>query len=337
MLKSLGLLTSISILIISCKVDPEERLTPVSPSIEVNLVRYDHLLPEAVSAGQSDILFRSYPEFSEVFLNQIVGLGPDPEELIQFLQDSSIHNVSRSVEDMYADLSGVEPRLAQAIENYCRLFEIPLSQAPAVYTFIGGFSYQTFVFSDAEGEGVGVGLDMFLGEKFPYGRIDPMNPAFSAYVSRAFTSEHIPKKVIEVLVEDKLPPPEGTDFLSIILWGGKKLYLMDQILTFEPDSIIHEYTAAQMRWCRSNQPEMWSFFFEKELFYDTNFRSFSKLVSPAPTSPGMPPEAPGRTGNYMGQQIINAYMLRYPETSIQQLIALQDAQQILENSRYRPG
>ena len=50
----------------------------------------------------------------------------------------------------------------------------------------------------------------------------------------------------------------------------------------------------------------------------------------------MPTEAPGRTGDYIGWQIIRAYMKRYPETSLNDLIKMNDSQMILEKSKYKP-
>jgi hypothetical protein len=50
----------------------------------------------------------------------------------------------------------------------------------------------------------------------------------------------------------------------------------------------------------------------------------------------MPPEAPGRTGNYIGLQIIRQYMERFPNTSLEQLLQLKNAPKILEASKYRP-
>ena len=50
----------------------------------------------------------------------------------------------------------------------------------------------------------------------------------------------------------------------------------------------------------------------------------------------MPPAAPGRTANYIGWQIVKAYMRRNPEADIQDLIEATDAQQFLQKSRYKP-
>jgi hypothetical protein len=81
---------------------------------------------------------------------------------------------------------------------------------------------------------------------------------------------------------------------------------------------------------------MWAHFLKEELLYSTDFQKFRKLVDYSPSSPGMPPEAPGRTANYMGLKIVEAYMRRYPDLGLQGLTELQDAQYILEQSRYKP-
>jgi hypothetical protein len=50
----------------------------------------------------------------------------------------------------------------------------------------------------------------------------------------------------------------------------------------------------------------------------------------------MPEEAPGRTANWIGWQIVKSFMARQPETTMEELIALKDAQQLLDLARYKP-
>jgi len=47
-------------------------------------------------------------------------------------------------------------------------------------------------------------------------------------------------------------------------------------------------------------------------------------------------ESPGEVGNWMGWQIVKSYMNRHPETTLQELVALDDMQEILSKSRYKP-
>ena len=64
------------------------------------------------------------------------------------------------------------------------------------------------------------------------------------------------------------------------------------------------------KWCESNELQLWTHFLEEDLLYATNLRDIRKLVDYSPNSPGMPAEAPGRTANWTGWQIVKAYMKR---------------------------
>jgi hypothetical protein len=88
---------------------------------------------------------------------------------------------------------------------------------------------------------------------------------------------------------------------------------------------------------------MWGYFLKENdpagtnLLYSSDWQNIRKYVEYSPSSPGMPPEAPGRTANWLGWQIVKAYMQRHPEATMQDLIALRNAQKLLDDSRYRPS
>jgi uncharacterized protein YjaZ len=121
-----------------------------------------------------------------------------------------------------------------------------------------------------------------------------------------------------------------------MIHNGKKLYLLDKILPFKHDTIVTEYSAKQLEWVRANQIQIWSYFTDENLLYETNMARITKYLRPAPSSPGMPQESPGMTANYIGWEIVKAFMKKYPETTIEELIQYEDSQQFLEQARYRP-
>lgn len=97
-----------------------------------------------------------------------------------------------------------------------------------------------------------------------------------------------------------------------------------------------EYTPTDMGWVEQNELQIWSHFLSSDLLYSSSKRDIQKLIGPSPNAPGMPPEAPGETANFIGMQIIKSYMKRFPDTTIQDLLDMDDAQEVLEKSRYRP-
>lgn len=330
------------IIIVSCNDQSSTELTTdIDPETQAQFVRYDNHIDALNSSNYTqewERLKSDYPAFTDVYTHQILALPNDTtiirEEVIRMISDSGYLKLSDDVSKVFADFDKLKPEINQTLENYTKLFG--LKDTPSVYTYISGFVYQGFVFDDVNKEGVGIGLDMFLGSDFPYEKIDPTNPSFSTYLTRAYNKEHISKKIAEVLIEDKMTPPKQSDFLSLMIWGGKKLYLMDQVLTFKPNHIVIEYTPEQYEWCQNNESQIWDLFFDKNLFYETDLKKFNKLIAPAPTSPGMPPESPGRTANYMGWQIVKAFMKRNPNTTLQELIDIDNPQHILDQSRFKP-
>jgi hypothetical protein len=179
-------------------------------------------------------------------------------------------------------------------------------------------------------------LDFFLGSEYPYARYNPNNPNFSAYLTRSFDRKHLVSKSLQPLVTDLVGEPRGTRLLDVMINKGKQLYIQRALMPYTPDSILLELPESQVAWLKKNELEMWAHFLKEELLYSTDFQKFRKLVDYSPSSPGMPPEAPGRTANYMGLKIVEAYMRRYPDLGLQGLTELQDAQYILEQSRYKP-
>lgn len=55
------------------------------------------------------------------------------------------------------------------------------------------FAYQGFIFDDNGADGLAIGLDMFLGGKFPYSILGTKK-MFSNYMTRTYNKDHLYKK-----------------------------------------------------------------------------------------------------------------------------------------------
>jgi len=80
---------------------------------------------------------------------------------------------------------------------------------------------------------------------------------------------------------------------------------------------------------------MWSFFLEKDLIYETSTSKTFKYINQSPSSPGMPAEAPGRTGVYIGFKIVERYMQKNPNISLEKLLLEEDDYQKMIK-KYKP-
>ena len=296
--------------------------------LDVNNLKASYLKLLNQSPQMTDLYFKrllSFPfENQDSFYHYISG----------FLQADEIKVIQDEIDKAYPNLDKAESDLRKASLFYKYYF--PSVKVPNFYTFLSEFGYQTIIFTDGDRDGIGIGLDMFLGDGFDYKSVDPTNPAFSAYLTRSYNEDHIAKKAFEMLVVDILGEPNGKRLIDQAIYNGKKLYILDQILPFASDTILLEFSQKQMDWVKGNEKEIWSYFLEHNLLYETNHLKINKYVNPSPHSPGMPLDAPGKTGNYLGWQIVKSYMARNKDMSLEMLIQEKDSQKILQMSKYKP-
>ncbi len=332
-------------LITSCQSDIKEVHPDVSDiEVEFDIIRLDEIVSNMDTNKLSyelDVVMDKYPAAATLYFGTLNPFTASRNRdtialrLGAFLRDPFFQNLQDTIGLIYGDMSDIKDEYTEAYRYFHHYF--PEADIANVYTMNTGFNYQRFLLpDDDESNALGVSLDLFLGDEYPYKRIDPQNPSFSTYLTRSFNKEHLVKKTIEILVDDQIGNANGVRMIDHMIHNGKRLYILDHLLPEKHDSIIMEYTTDQMQWAKENELAMWTFFFDQELFYETNMMSINKYLSPSPNSPGMPTNAPGRTANYMGWQIVKKYMQRNPKATMQDLIAYTDAQKFLEESKYKP-
>lgn len=325
----------------ACK-DKSKNIPDVSEiEVPVNVSRFEQDLfaldTNNMESGLAQ-LNQKYPEFSQVYFGSLLGayderLAPQgPEAYIKgFLQDERINKLMDTVQIVYGDFSKPEQALEQAFKFY--KYHFPERETPSVTTYFSEYIIGAFIYGEAK---LAVGLDFFLGQDYPYEQVNPGNPNFSTYLTRTFNEDHLVARTLMPMIEDMVGPEPGSKLLDLMVHQGKKRYILEKLIPMASDSVVFEHSADQMAWLASNEMDMWAFFLDEELIYSSRQKDIRKFVEPSPDSPGMPPEAPGNTGTWMGYKIVSAYMKRFPETTMEQLIQMRDAQEILNQSRYKP-
>lgn len=335
---SLLLFATITLLLTACQNETRKDVPDVSDiEIDSELHRFEQALfsiDTTNSEASITELEAQYPEFSEVYFTNILGVkkpwdttGIFKKEMSGFINYPSIRAMYDTTQIVYGDFSEVKKELDDAFRFLKYYF--PDYPTPDVYTFVSEYSYA----APLTDVGVGIGIDMFLGADYPFYYYPPLS--LPRYLTRTLTKEHIPVKVMESIVEDIVGPTQGSNLLENMIVNGKKLYLLDLMLPYTADSLKLGFTTSQTEWCEANEKEMWAEIFVNEL-YSNDYRKFRKYITPSPHSPDMPQNAPGNTGSWVGWQIVKKYMAFNPDVTIEQLLATQDAQLILQRSRYKP-
>ncbi len=335
-----------------CTADEQADIPDVSGlSVEVELRRFEQDLFQLDTgeafASELTELERAYGEFSKVYFNFVLGSRnenitslPHEEFVRGFITYPSVRQLYDTTQALFGDLSGFHEELEQAFRFYQYYF--PERSTPSVTTYLSEFGYQAFIYGEDD---LAVGLDFFLGADYPYRRIDMTNPNFSAYLTLTYNRDHLASKTLLPLAQESVGDPGGSRMLDAMIQKGKQLYLLDQLLPHHPDTVIMEVSAEQWTWLQENELEIWAYFLTEtdpvsgqNLLYSTDWATFRKYVEYSPNSPGMPEEAPGRTGCFLGWRIVEAWMKEQGHTgNLEALLQERDAQKILDEARYKPA
>jgi len=327
----------IALSIYSCKSDQDIpdvshiKINPKFLAFEEKLQKIDTL--EIANALQN--LNASNPVFSELYLSAILRIknrGADPKQVESAFKDFITYPLIRHLLDTVPVVHGknrpkMEAEITEALKYYSYYF--PDQKIPEFHTYLSGFEYGVINYGE---DLVGIGLDFFMGRDYPH-----YPPGlFPDYVRRSMNPENIPKKVMETMVAHLSGQQQGQRLLDYMIFHGKQWYILQKLLPNKKLDAITEFTPEQTKWCLENEQEIWSFFVSEDLLYSNDYKKFRKYVSPSPTSPQMPAEAPGQTGVFQGMQIVSQFMKKNPEVTLSELLEMKDSQEILTQSKYKP-
>ena len=174
-----------------------------------------------------------------------------------------------------------------------------------------------------------VSLNFYLGANY----YNNLPNYISERMEISYISNDIAYKISEKFVNNL----EDRTLLSNMITHGKILYINKLINPSEEERIVFNTTKEKLVWAIENEFEIWSYFVEKELFYDTDLDLRSRFMSPAPYSKfnlDIDKKTPGGIGRWLGFKIVNSYM-NHNQITVNQLLNI-DHYTIFKNSKYKP-
>ncbi|MEQ1745825.1 MAG: hypothetical protein ABMA02_10385 [Saprospiraceae bacterium] len=320
----------------ACGGDSSNKAPDVSHiSVPVKVHRFDQdlfALDTANLQAGLDQLAQKHPDFLPFFLNEIAHDQTNPNEtpieaIAGFVTAPQVRRLNDSCQATFSDLTRLTADLEQMLRYYRYHFpERPLPQfTTAVTEFVG----DAYAVNDST---VMIGLDMFLGEYF-----SGYNPDyFPQYLRRQFDPKYVPIKVALALASHIVGPPPGERIIDYMVNNGKVLHVMDLLLPEVPESTKMGYTQEQLDGCYANEQGVWARLLELNVLHQPLNNKNQKIVMPSPSTDIVFQESPGEIGNWVGWQVVKAYLQRYPETTVQALLSFRDSQQFLEKAKYKP-
>ena len=303
--------------------------------IEVNVVRFDSAqLSVRPDSSYIDIcqLYTNYEIFMPIFMEGILGI-PSIETLFfsqlyaGFLTDTlmGFAQTNALVQTQFANIDKLHTSLNSAFSRLYFLF--PEWEIPTVYFFVSGFNSSVMYYDNI----IGVGVDMYLGSDYPY-----YNQVVYEYQKPTMRKDHIVVDVINMYLSYHLTYTSKTNrLLDQIIFRGKQLFVLSQLLPNEPMWEIIGYTKEQWEWCKHYEEAIWNRIMQKRDLFKTESSILSSYINEGPFTAEVTQDSPGRLGQWVGWQIINSYM-RNNKVTILELLNESDAQKILEQSYYKP-
>ena len=281
------------------------------------------------AASSLAVLREKYGRFLNLYISQIIGNPSSEEETVrQFLTHPVYREFYTDCEAEYADVSDLEGGFTAAFKGVKYYFpDIPL---PKVYTHVSGFGDIIVV-----DEGlISVSLDYYLGADYKnYEYVDGIHNYMLPNMHRGKIVSDAVFWWLTTEFSDNIDVPK---LLDNMIYYGKIMYLTELFLPDEKEENLIGYSRQQWNWCRANESKMWNYMIENRHIFSSEMLLTAKYINPAPFTAYFPEESPGRTGTWIGWQIVRSYMDKNKNVTLSELMSNFNAQDILEKSGYRP-
>lgn len=303
-----------------------------------NLKRFDlewvELSKQGISQEELKSLNQKYPEWMPLYLNGILRLGDLDQaenrfELNQLVLNADIKSLYQKVINTYPNESLNKEIIAieEALKRYAYFF--PETQLPEIYTLISLFNYNIVV-----DEGLlGICLEMYLGADY---EVYPQT-SIPRYRFKNFERSYMASDAIKAFLISEFDQGGGENLLEQMLFYGKIAYLQEALMPEEEQKHLFNYDEKELEWCVENESEIWFHLVDMELLYTLEAAKIRKYLDDAPFIPGFPEGSSARVGKWLGYRIIAAYMDAHPNMSLQELMKLTNANEILRQSTYKPN
>jgi gliding motility-associated lipoprotein GldB len=318
-LRFLFIIFILSLILLSC--DKRSKAEKEAENIEIKLdeIRFEQLYyqtrPEDFKAFR-----QTFPVFfpnmfpDSVFVNKLT--NPLNRELYEEVQ-KTFPNIKKEKEDIV--------KVLQLIK-----YHFPKAKTPKkLVTIITEMDYENSVlYTDSL---LIVSLDLFLGKEHRF------YDGFNDYQRQNFEKHQITQNLIKDFATYVVSPPKNRTLLDQMILAGKELYLKDLLTPQAPDHEKIGYTKEKHDWCIENENQMWRYFIENNMLYNSSSDAYYAFIQDGPFSKfnlEIESESPGRVGTWLGWQIVRDYM-KNNETPLQTMLDI-EAKTLFERSKYKP-
>ncbi len=277
-------------------------------------------------------LQKSYPGYADLFIRNLLCPGGIADssctpEIIRFVNDKEMRKAYDDCQAIFSDMTPVENELAVVLKHY--KYYWPHGGQPKFLAMMSGFNYAIEMHDST----FSIGLEMYLGGQYKF--YDMLH--FPLYKRTVMRKEFVVRDLTHAWMSKAFPnKSKSTSLLNEMVHQGKLLYLLDALMPATSDTIKIGFSKMQLDWCVDNEKNMWGHLIKNKLLYSNDIQTITKFTGEGPFTTGFVKESPGRTGIWIGWQIVRRYMDNNPKITLDQLMQEGDPQVILSRSQYKP-
>lgn len=305
-------------------------------AMKVEIVRFDSAqLAVRTDSVRQDIekLYADYEAFMPMFVEGVLGLPSEDTAYLcalyaDFLTDTVMRfaQTNALAKEKFANVDSLQEALNTGFSRLHYLY--PEWEIPTVYLFVSGFNSSVIYYEDI----MGIGVDMYLGSDYPY-----YNQVVYDYQKHTMRKECIAGDLLSMYLAYNIPyNSKYNRLLEQMIFRGKQMFLLSQLLPNEPAWEVIGYTKEQWEWCVQYERAIWNRIMEKRDLFKTESSVLSSYMNDGPFTAEVTQESPGRLGIWVGWRIVDSYMRNNKDVSLLELMNINDAQKILEQSFYKP-
>ena len=308
-----------SISFFKCGFIENKELIIDSIEIDVKIERFDQKF-DSVSNSNINNLKNKYPF---LFPNKY-----DDDFWIKKKNDTIYKLLSTAVIEKFKDLDFVSNQIKNSFKHL--KYEFPKIKIPRVITVINNVDYlNKVILADSL---LFISIDTYMGKE------NDLYQGIPKYIRNTMSIEFLVPNIIEKFSDKLIKKSKNKNFISEMIFYGKKLYFKDIILPNHSDFLKNEYTKEQYDWINENEIFIWRYFVDKELLYVNDEKLYDRFLLPGPFSKfylEIDKESPPRVGQWVGLQIVKSYAANNPKISLKELLSISN-EEIFLKSKYKP-
>lgn len=287
--------------------------------ITLELKRFDRDFAQA-SPSDLPLLKKEYPYLFPIQFHDSIWIA----KMTDTLQIEIQNEVFKAFPDFDKEYEGLK-LFYQHLHYY-----FPSIKIPTVITLAEEVDYRNKVILNDEL--LLISLDNYLGKNHRF------YEGLFSYVADLQDKDYLLSDIAEKYALKLNHQKQSRNFLATMIYYGKIRYVISQLIPFQETYLHLHYSKEELDWAKRNEFQIWQYFIDKELLYDTDYKLNERFINMAPYSKfylELDSESPPRLGQFIGYRIVEDFMKNNPSVDLSELLKLEE-DNLFKQSAYKP-